>query len=718
MAVLRRTIRGWAGLGRLIALIGGVFGSAYLAVAAATPCTYASLEEAVAAGGRVTLTCDGTLVFPRPLRVLTDTTLDASGHDLTFDGESRTRLFDVAPQAKLTLVGLRLVRGMAVGPRTNDLSAAVGEGGAIRVFQGTLIASNCVFATNVARGGSATNGSIARPLSGGLAFGGAIHARESTVRLVGCTLSDNRAEGPGSAQLEIRTAPSRLVNLGAGFGGAVSVVGSGTFEAIQTDFLRNRAEGGESAVTFGNAGEGRGGAVYADGVQVRLAACELTGNLAQGGSGPRDSVAGAARGGALANGPSGGMCLLEDSRFAENRAVAGSAWNPAEASGGAIFSQSTLRGVRLRLDANSAEGSTGVAAAEPARGGGVFAGGDTELVDCRINSNVARGHAPTLASGFAWRSADGWGGGVFAAGLVTIQGCAFTKNSARGGEGMATVPTLGDAGDGRGGALYGAGTVRMTNSTLVRNFAWGGSGSAAPGTGLGGGLFVAAGSLTGAHLTLRRNAAQGGEGLEFQDGVFVAISGRGVAGGLMVTNAASVRLYNSVIEHETSAENCAATFTDADHNLSSDRSCNFASHAGWDGVDPEFLTFSSYGGPTPTSPPSPDGPLVDQGNPAHCPATDQRGEARPFGFGCDLGAFELTELHRLTVTPSATAAGTAEMRFVGTPNQVGVLQGSADLRGWQALATNRTDARGRWLIPAVSTASPPFRFFRVAQPNP
>jgi hypothetical protein len=35
-----------------------------------------------------------------------------------------------------------------------------------------------------------------------------------------------------------------------------------------------------------------------------------------------------------------------------------------------------------------------------------------------------------------------------------------------------------------------------------------------------------------------------------------------------------------------------------------------------------------------------DGAAVDRGNPASCPATDQRGVGRPYGSRCDIGAYE------------------------------------------------------------------------------
>ena len=36
-----------------------------------------------------------------------------------------------------------------------------------------------------------------------------------------------------------------------------------------------------------------------------------------------------------------------------------------------------------------------------------------------------------------------------------------------------------------------------------------------------------------------------------------------------------------------------------------------------------------------------DSPAIDAGNNANCPATDQRGVARPQGPTCDIGAYEL-----------------------------------------------------------------------------
>jgi hypothetical protein len=49
------------------------------------------------------------------------------------------------------------------------------------------------------------------------------------------------------------------------------------------------------------------------------------------------------------------------------------------------------------------------------------------------------------------------------------------------------------------------------------------------------------------------------------------------------------------------------------------------------------------GGPTWTHALLPGSPALDVGDPAQCPATDQRGVPRPQGAGCDIGAFELEQ---------------------------------------------------------------------------
>ena len=75
-------------------------------------------------------------------------------------------------------------------------------------------------------------------------------------------------------------------------------------------------------------------------------------------------------------------------------------------------------------------------------------------------------------------------------------------------------------------------------------------------------------------------------------------------------------------------------------------------------ADPLLGLLGDYGGFTPVIPILQGSSAIDAGDPAYCPATDQRGVARPIdgnGDGlalCDLGAFEFDSfLARLFYLP-------------------------------------------------------------------
>src|SRR5207247_2269650 len=57
-------------------------------------CEEASLRAAVNLGGRVSLTCDGTIVLTSPLTIAKGVSLDASGHSVALSGSNVVRLFN------------------------------------------------------------------------------------------------------------------------------------------------------------------------------------------------------------------------------------------------------------------------------------------------------------------------------------------------------------------------------------------------------------------------------------------------------------------------------------------------------------------------------------------------------------------------------------------------------------------------------------------------
>jgi large repetitive protein len=223
-------------------------------------------------------------------------------------------------------------------------------------------------------------------------------------------------------------------------------------------------------------------------------------------------------------------------------------------------------------------------------GGGLTAdvGGALTIVDSTISGNVC---------------GAGGGGGVFlGASALSIEGTTIAQNQAT-GDGIG------------GGGFITAATLTITNSTI--------SGNAAPF--LAGGLLVT-GTGTIRNVTFVDNDATTGS----------AIYGDG----------GTVTMVSSIIAG-AAADHCVGTVTSGGNNLDSDGSCAFAAPGDQNDVDPQLGPLADNGGPTLTHLPSIGSPVLDRGAATDCPATDQRGEARPVdadGDGtpvCDVGAVEV-----------------------------------------------------------------------------
>lgn len=114
----------------------------------------------------------------------------------------------------------------------------------------------------------------------------------------------------------------------------------------------------------------------------------------------------------------------------------------------------------------------------------------------------------------------------------------------------------------------------------------------------------------------------------------------GVGGGVAGAAPASVTLQNTLLAANPLG-NCAGSVSDGGHNLSfSDHTCPSTFSAG----DPKLGTLRDNGGPTPTMALGGGSAAIDQiPTVVQCPATDQRGVARPApaGGACDIGAYEV-----------------------------------------------------------------------------
>src|SRR5882757_6657560 len=76
-----------------------------------TTCTESNLNYALVGGGLVTIACDGTITFTGSKEIAVDTTIDATGHNVVFNGSNNVQLFTVDVGSSLTVVNLTLANG-------------------------------------------------------------------------------------------------------------------------------------------------------------------------------------------------------------------------------------------------------------------------------------------------------------------------------------------------------------------------------------------------------------------------------------------------------------------------------------------------------------------------------------------------------------------------------------------------------------------------------
>jgi CSLREA domain-containing protein len=242
----------------------------------------------------------------------------------------------------------------------------------------------------------------------------------------------------------------------------------------------------------------------------------------------------------------------------------------------------------------------------------LVAGGTPTMTGVRISDGAAPGggggiHVASSAS-FTLRDSlvdhntAPLGGGIYSEGTLTVERSLIQANDAEG---------LSSSAHG-GGVTVNGGTATLVNTTL--------SGNSADGS--GGGLHVAgSGAVTLRNVTLADNAATQGPAVYQQFGTIAATNtliARSAAGACRLTGAISW----TAGMLEGADTNCGA----AGANLTV-------------GVDTRASFLDDNGGPTNTHALALGSPAIDAGA-APCPATDQRGVARPQGAACDIGAFE------------------------------------------------------------------------------
>src|SRR6266480_7695863 len=154
----------------------------------------------------------------------------------------------------------------------------------------------------------------------------------------------------------------------------------------------------------------------------------------------------------------------------------------------------------------------------------------------------------------------------------------------------------------------GPGTATVVNSTFAGNSA---------GSGIGGAFFLSSVTATLTNDTIaKKSVGSGGEnpGISGADGVTAR---------------------NTIIADTSAGADCDASVASSDHSLQSGPAGCGLDRTG----NPKLAALANNGGPTKTMRPQTGSAAIDVGDPARCPATDQRGEPRPDNGEptCDIG---------------------------------------------------------------------------------
>mgnify|MGYP002786807419 CR=1 FL=1 len=332
----------------------------------------------------------------------------------------------------------------------------------------------------------------------------------------------------------------------------------------------------------------------------------------------------AAQGGAIANGSSGNLTVL-NSQIRSNQsgtigggifnegqlAIANSqiANNQAQSDGGGIYNTSNGT-VSLRtttLQRNTAND-----------GGGIYTNGNLAIADSAIVNNQANG---------------GNGGGIFNRGTATITTTTLDANQA----------------NDSGGAIFNGGELNLSRSTLSHNIANSNSGTA----GNGGGLYNQA-TATLTNTTISGNLSLQGRGGGIFDTGTLSLNSTTIAqnmaafeGGGVYTNT-TVGIRNTIVggNMAPNGPDVAGNFQATGPNLIGiqDGSTGFQpsllvgtrTHP----VNPQLGPLADNGGPTKTHDLLPTSPAINAGDDQMAPSVDQRGFTRIANSGMDLGAIE------------------------------------------------------------------------------
>jgi predicted outer membrane repeat protein len=325
--------------------------------------------------------------------------------------------------------------------------------------------------------------------------------------------------------------------------------------------------------------------------------------------------------------------------------------------------QNTLTVENVSFIGNSAAGP----------GAGINSGGTVTVLNSEFISNSSQNSGGAIA--------------ISATGRITIKKSRFVNNSAASASGAIAFSsgwdfTIEDSTFENNTAGF-AGAIGIVNSggtvVTIRNSVFSGNRSTNS-YGAGGALRSVYDDTRAPNMLLENNTFYGNQsagfggaistekGILLKNNTFSHNQATNGGASLHITGSVntSVNLYNNIFANTTGGAECTATVansnTHGNHNLVEDgSSACMPTLTG----EPMLSPLGDNGGSTHTMPLLPESPAIDAGDNANCPATDQRGVARPQGNACDIGAFEYLPLP--TPTPTSSPIPTATPPYSYNP---------------------------------------------------
>ena len=160
----------------------------------------------------------------------------------------------------------------------------------------------------------------------------------------------------------------------------------------------------------------------------------------------------------------------------------------------------------------------------------------------------------------------------------------------------------------------------------------------------GAGIHAAEGAVTCVNSTIADNGGAGirAEAATVESANCTIAHNRGVG---LETAGGGAAAHNTILVANLRA--CEGTVTSKGYNLTDDATCAFSHSGDVDNSDPRVATLAANGGPTETAALTGGSPAIEAGDPAGCTdstggvlTVDQRGQRRPAGARCDIGAYE------------------------------------------------------------------------------